>query len=137
MKIAKKISKKHISAFLLFVVAAVGFVTFADSIIAFASTDLGNVVNSIKSTTQTVMGSNPRNKVLGLSREVYDIVNVGIMAVVLASGLVTGAKYAGAGDNPQAKAALKQRLIYHIFALIFLASYMGFVYFAFSNFKMF
>jgi len=87
--------------------------------------------------TQGVIGDDAKDKILGISKDAMDIVVVIVTAIVVISGLITGVQFAGAGDNPQKKAALKSKLIYHILGLLFLANYFGLFNFLFSNVQIF
>lgn len=123
------------STFLLALFLAVGVTTV--STVPVKATDLNQTVNSIKSSKGGVLGSDTKQKVTGLSKDATDIVGIIVMAIITISGLWCAVKFAGAGDNPQAKAILKGAIILHVCGLIFLASYFGFVNFSFKNLNLF
>ena len=127
--------KNIVSTFLVALFLAFGVATV--STIPAHATDLNQTVNSIKSSNGGVLGNDTKTKVTGLSKDATDIVGVIVMAVVTISGLWCAIKFAGAGDNAQAKTVLKGALIMHICGLVFLASYFGFVNFSFKNLNLF
>lgn len=128
--------KKIFSAFLLALFVSLG-VGASISTTPVHATDLSTVVDGIKNSSQQVMGADTKNKVQGLSKETLDIVGIIVMAIVTISGVWVSVKFAGAGDNSSAKATLKTALIFHILGLVFLASYFGFVKFAFKSLNLF
>jgi hypothetical protein len=127
--------RKFIVTFLLALMLGVG-VTQVATTTAYA-TDLSNVVNNIKGSTGGVLGSDTKNKVTGISKDATDIVGIIVMAIVTISGIWCVVKFTGAGENPQAKAVLKGAIIMHVMGLVFLASYFGFITFAFKNLNLF
>lgn len=102
-----------------------------------ADPNMNSVVGSINNSKTTVMGDATKNKVTGLSKEVLDVVLVVVMTALLISGTATAMKFKGAGDNSSAKAQLKTKLLYECLAIVFLASYFGFVKFGFTNLNFF
>lgn len=101
------------------------------------ATDLSNVVNNIKGSTGGVLGQDTKNKVTGISKDATDIVGIIVMAIVTISGIWCVVKFTGAGENPQAKSVLKGAIVMHVLGLVFLASYFGFITFAFKNLNLF
>lgn len=105
--------------------------------VAFAN-DITDTIEQIKGSGSVIdQNGNAKSQIRGISKDIMDIVMIIITAYVVISGLITGAKFAGAGDNPQEKAALKTKLIYHILGLIFLANYFGLFGFLFDNVQIF
>lgn len=59
------------------------------------------------------------------------------MAFLICSTLWTSTKFAGAGDNPQQKAILKNALMFQVLGIAFVASYSGLVLFGLQNLNLF
>lgn len=128
--------KTMLSTLLLAVFLSLGVASVVPTAEVYA-TDLGKVVDNVNSSKGGVIGSETKNKVTGLSKDATDIAGIVVMAIVMISGIFCGIKFAGAGDNSSAKAALKGAIALHILGLAFLASYFGFVRFSFTNFNFF
>jgi hypothetical protein len=118
---------------ILFIVTLVMILTLAMGTMAFAVND---AVDDIQN-AEGVIGDDAKNQILGISKDVMDIVIIIVTAIVVVSGLITGVQFAGAGDNPQKKASLKSKLVYHIIGLVFLANYFGLFNFLFGNVQIF
>lgn len=98
---------------------------------------LSNAVNSLEAGAKTNMLGDTKTKILGLSTEITDIAIIIVMTMVIISGIFTGIKFKNAADNPSEKAKLKGALTLEILAVVFLASYFGFVKFGFKTLKIF
>lgn len=101
-----------------------------------ADNDMSSVMDTIKN-GESVLGSETKNKVAGISNDVQEIVLIVVIAVVMIAGIITGTKFANVGDNPAEKAKLKTTLIWLIGGIIFLASFFGLMKFGFKNFNLF
>jgi len=124
---------------ILFIVTLVMVLTLAMGTMAFAGeseNSINDAVGDIQDADGVLQGD-AKDKVLGISKDIMDIVVVIVTAIVVISGLITGVQFSGAGDNPQKKAALKSKLIYHILGLVFLANYFGLFNFLFKNAQIF
>lgn len=127
--------KKLVIAFMLAMMVSVGVSSYTT--ITVMATDLSGVVNKIQTAPKNVIDPATETKVASLSRQSSDIVGIIVMAIVTMSGVWVTIKFASAGDNPQAKMILKGAIMMHVLGLIFLASYFGFVAFAFKNLNLF
>jgi len=93
--------------------------------------------NKLQGSKGGVLGSEVKNKVTNLGADVQSIVLSIVMAILTTTTLWTSTKFTGAGENPQAKAALKNALMFQVGGLAFLASYSGLVLFGLNNLNMF
>mgnify|MGYP006303700847 FL=1 len=130
---------KNLSVIMVFVLmltlcmGVVGSVAYADDITG--TLDDINDPNKTKSVID--QQGDAKGQIRGISKDIMDVVMIIITAYVVISGLITGAQFSGAGDEPQKKAKLKTKLIYHILGLVFLANYFGLFGFLFDNVQIF
>ncbi|NBI07601.1 hypothetical protein [Senegalia massiliensis] len=97
-----------------------------------------NTMNDIKSSGSVIDKSgDAKGQIMGIVKDVFDIAMIVVTGIVLVSGIMTGAQLSGAGDNPQRKAQLKNKLYWHIGGLIFLANYLAFFSFISDNVNIF
>jgi hypothetical protein len=124
---------------MLLIFTLVIILTMVMGTMAFASENENSISGAVGEIqdAEGVLQGDAKNKVLGISKDIMDIVVVIVTAIVVISGLITGVQFAGAGDNPQKKASLKSKLIYHILGLVFLANYFGLFNFLFKNAQIF
>lgn len=134
MKHFKQINR-FIVTFILAIMVTVGVSNYTT--ITASATDLDGVVDQIKNAPKNVIDPATETKVASLAKQSSDIVGIIVMAVVTISGIWCTIKFAGAGESPQAKTVLKGAILMHVLGLIFLASYFGFVAFAFKNLNLF
>jgi hypothetical protein len=127
--------KKFIVTLMLAMMVVVGVSSYTT--ITAKATDLSGVVDKIKNAPKNVIDPATETKVASLSKQSSDIVGIIVMAIVTMSGVWVTIKFAAAGENPTAKAVLKGAIVMHVLGLIFLASYFGFVAFAFKNLNLF
>jgi hypothetical protein len=85
----------------------------------------------------SVLGSDVKNKVNGLSKDSMDLVGTVVMALYIIGMFFTAMKFKGLGDNPQKKSILKITLIGEFIGLIFIANIFGFLGFSLTNFQLF
>jgi hypothetical protein len=115
------------------VIGSIGSVAYAEDI----TKTLDEIKDENQSPSVIDQQGDAKKQIRGISKDIMDIVMIIITAYVVISGLITGSQFAGAGDDPQKKARLKTKLIYHILGLIFLANYFGLFSFLFENVQIF
>lgn len=93
--------------------------------------------NKLQNSKGGVLGSDVNNKVTNLGADIQSLVLSVVMAVLSVSTLWTSTKFSTAGDNPQAKSALKSALMFQIGGIGFLASYSGLLLFGLQNLNLF
>lgn len=121
---------------LMFTLGIVGTTAVATPKPVYAS-NLGGVMDSITNSSNTVIGSNTKKRVQGLSREIQEIILVIVMAILLCSGLWHGISFATAGDDSKKKGEIKNKLLFLVLGVVFLTSYYAFLKFGFINLKLF
>lgn len=106
--------------------------------VAYANNDeLTDAINKLREDEGGELGEGSKEKVRGISKDIMDLVMIVVTAYVVISGLITAARFAGAGDDSRVKASLKSRLIWHILGLVFLANYFGLFDFLLKNVQIF
>ena len=93
--------------------------------------------NKLQGSKGGVLGNEVKTKVTSLGADIQSLVLSVVMAILTTTTLWTSTKFTGAGENPQAKAALKNALMFQIGGIAFLASYSGLVLFGLNNLNMF
>ena len=101
------------------------------------SANLVDIVDKVEGGATTNHLGETKTKILNLSTEVTDIVVLLVMVSLLASGILTGLSFKGAAYDSNARSRLKKRLMLEIGAIVFCASYFGFVKFGLKNLKIF
>lgn len=95
------------------------------------------IINDINGSAGGVLGTDVKKKVTGLAVDVQQIILTIVMAVLICSTAWTSIKFAGAGDDAQAKGKLKNAIIYQVLGIVFVASYWGMITFGLTNLNMF
>lgn len=93
--------------------------------------------NKLQGARGGVLGNEVQTKVTNLGSDAQGLVLSIVMTVLTISTLWTSTKFTGAGDNPQAKASLKNALIFQVLGIGFLASYSGLILFGLQNLNLF
>ena len=92
---------------------------------------------SVQNSSGNVLDSKVKTKITALSADIQGIILIVVMAFLICSTLWTSTKFAGAGDNPQQKAVLKNALMFQVLGIAFVASYSGLVLFGLQNLNLF
>lgn len=93
--------------------------------------------NKLQNSKGGVLGSDVNNKITNLGADIQGLVLSVVMSILTITTLWTSTKFTSAGDNPTAKANLKNALIFQIGGLGFLASYSGLLLFGLNNLNLF
>lgn len=96
-----------------------------------------NAYKSVQNSSGNVLDSKVKTKITALSADIQGIILIVVMAFLICSTLWTSTKFAGAGDNPQQKAILKNALMFQVLGIAFVASYSGLVLFGLQNLNLF
>lgn len=107
-----------------------------NEIIANATTPT-EAFNKLEKSKGGVLGTEVQNKVTNLGSDIQSLVISVVMAILSVSTLWTSTKFSTAGDNPQAKASLKNALVFQVGGIAFLASYSGLLLFGLKNLNLF
>lgn len=138
MKIIKK-KRNSLCVMLLATFLCLGtiFNSGVGTINAYAVQSAESAYNSVQTSEGNVLDSQVKTKVTGLSADIQSILLIVVMAFLICSTLWTSTKFAGAGDNPQQKAILKNALMFQVLGIAFVASYSGLVLFGLQNLNLF
>lgn len=101
-----------------------------------ADPQLESVVDNINN-SQSVLGSETKTKVAGISKDVQEVILIVVIATLMVTGSLTAIKFANVGDNSSEKAKLKTTLIFLVGGIVFLASFYGLMRFGFKYFNLF
>lgn len=93
--------------------------------------------NKLQNSNGGVLGTDVSNKITNLGADVQGLVLSVVMSILTVTTLWTSTKFTSAGDNPTAKANLKNALIFQVGGLGFLASYSGLLLFGLNNLNLF
>ena len=93
--------------------------------------------NKLQNSKGGVLGTDVNNKITNLGADVQGLVLSVVMSILTVTTLWTSTKFTSAGDNPTAKANLKNALIFQVGGLGFLASYSGLLLFGLNNLNLF
>lgn len=131
---------KKIGLLLVLVLVFTFFIGTTATVVYADSSGITDTIKDIKGASSVIDdngGNGAKAKIRGISKDALDIVMIIVTAFVVISGVITGAQFAGAGDDPTKKAKLKTKLIFHILGLIFLANYFGLFNFLFESLQIF
>lgn len=114
----KKLKRGIIIALVLTFVLALGSVAFAG--------ELGSdVVNDLQSGGEGVMGTEVMGTISGLSKDIFNIVRYIVIAGLVIKSFSIFSQFSNAGDNPQLKTSLKQRLLWTAGGLVLALNFWG------------
>lgn len=93
--------------------------------------------NKLQNARGGVLGDDVKNKVTNLGADAQALVLSAVITILTITTLWTTTKFTGAGDNAQAKTALKNALTFQVAGIGFLASYSGLLLFGIENLNLF
>jgi hypothetical protein len=83
--------------------------------------------------TEGLLGDEPKEKVLGISKDFLDIIMIIVTTVLVGSGVWLTLQFTQVGENATLKSTLKVKLLFHVLGLAFLANYFGLFDFMFNK----
>lgn len=101
------------------------------------ATNLKDSLTDIQRSGGGVIEGTAKQQVTKLSKDAMDLASTIVWGILIVSGIFVGAKFAGAGDNPQKKAMLKTSLIMIILGVIFMSNFVPFLNWSFGKFNLF